>query len=84
MTAPAAQQRYWLGDSPPEISYLLAQAEFLGPDAADLLDRIGVAPGANVIGTRNRSAAGIVTSDGRAANPLGRPGRDREDGDAHN
>jgi ubiquinone/menaquinone biosynthesis C-methylase UbiE len=49
MTPPAAQQRYWLGDSPPEISHLLAQAEFLGPDAADLLDRIGVAPGADVI-----------------------------------
>lgn len=43
------RQRYWLGDSPPEISHLLAQAEFLGPDAGDLLDRIGVAPGANVI-----------------------------------
>jgi ubiquinone/menaquinone biosynthesis C-methylase UbiE len=49
MTAPAAQPRYWLGDSPPEISHLLAQAEFLGPDAAGLLDRIGVAPGASVI-----------------------------------
>ncbi len=49
MTAPAAPQRYWLGDSPPEISHLLAQAEFLGPDAADLLDRTGVAPGASVI-----------------------------------
>jgi ubiquinone/menaquinone biosynthesis C-methylase UbiE len=49
MTAPAAQPRYWLGDSPPEISHLLAQAEFLGPDAADLLDRIDVATGANVI-----------------------------------
>ena len=49
MTAPAAQQRYWLGDSPPEIGHLLAQAEFLGPDAADLLDSIGVAPGASVI-----------------------------------
>ena len=49
MTPSAAQQRYWLGDSPPEISHLLAQAEFLGPDAADLLDRIGVAPGADVI-----------------------------------
>jgi ubiquinone/menaquinone biosynthesis C-methylase UbiE len=49
MTAPAAQPRYWLGDSPPEISHLLAQAEFLGPDAADLLDRIDIATGANVI-----------------------------------
>jgi SAM-dependent methyltransferase len=49
MTAPAAQQRYWLGDSPPEIGHLLAQAEFLGPDAADLLDSRGVAPGASVI-----------------------------------
>ncbi len=39
MTTPAAGQRYWLGDSPPEIGHLLAQAEFLGPDAADLLDR---------------------------------------------
>ena len=49
MTTSAAQQRYWLGDSPPEISHLLAQAEFLGPDAADMLDRTGVAPGADVI-----------------------------------
>ena len=49
MTPSPARQRYWLGDSPPEISHLLAQAEFLGPDAADLLDRIGVAPGADVI-----------------------------------
>ena len=49
MTAPAAQPRYWPGDSPPEIGQLLAQAEFLGPDAAGLLDRIGVAPGASVI-----------------------------------
>jgi ubiquinone/menaquinone biosynthesis C-methylase UbiE len=49
MTPSAAQQRYWLGDSRPEVDHLLAQAEFLGPDAADLLDRIGVAPGANVI-----------------------------------
>jgi ubiquinone/menaquinone biosynthesis C-methylase UbiE len=49
MTTPAAGQQYWLGDSPPEIGHLLAQAEFLGPDAADLLDRIGVAPGASVI-----------------------------------
>ena len=49
MTTSAAGQRYWLGDSPPEISHLLAQAEFLGPDAADLLDRIGVARGASVI-----------------------------------
>lgn len=49
MTVPAAQPRYWLGDSPPEVDHLLAQAEFLGPDAAELLDRIGVATGANVI-----------------------------------
>jgi ubiquinone/menaquinone biosynthesis C-methylase UbiE len=49
MTAPTAQSRYWLGDGPPEIGHLLAQAEFLGPDAADLLDRIGVTPGASVI-----------------------------------
>jgi SAM-dependent methyltransferase len=49
MTTPAAGQQYWLGDSPPGIGHLLAQAEFLGPDAADLLDRIGVAPGASVI-----------------------------------
>lgn len=49
MTAPAAQPRYWLGDGPPEVDHLLAQAEFLGPDAAGLLDRIGVAPGASVI-----------------------------------
>jgi ubiquinone/menaquinone biosynthesis C-methylase UbiE len=49
MTAPAAGQRYWLGDSPPEISHLLAQAEFLGSDAVGLLHRIGVAPGASVI-----------------------------------
>jgi ubiquinone/menaquinone biosynthesis C-methylase UbiE len=49
MITSAAGQRYWLGDSRPEISHLLAQAEFLGADAADLLDRIGVAPSANVI-----------------------------------
>jgi ubiquinone/menaquinone biosynthesis C-methylase UbiE len=49
MTTPAAGQRYWLGDSRPEVDHLLAQAEFLAPDAADLLDRIGVAPGASVI-----------------------------------
>jgi ubiquinone/menaquinone biosynthesis C-methylase UbiE len=49
MTTPAAQQRYWLGDSPPEVDHLLAQAEFLAPDAAGLLARIGVAPGASVI-----------------------------------
>jgi ubiquinone/menaquinone biosynthesis C-methylase UbiE len=49
MTTPATQQRYWLGDSRPEVDHLLAQAKFLGPDAADLLDRIGVAPGASVI-----------------------------------
>jgi SAM-dependent methyltransferase len=49
MTASAAQQRYWLGDSPPEISHLLAQTEFLAPDAAELLERIGVTPGASVI-----------------------------------
>jgi ubiquinone/menaquinone biosynthesis C-methylase UbiE len=49
MTASAAGQRYWLGDSRPEVDHLLAQAEFLGHDAADLLYRIGVAPGANVI-----------------------------------
>jgi hypothetical protein len=30
MTAPAAQQRYWLGDSP-EIGHLLAQAESSDP-----------------------------------------------------
>jgi ubiquinone/menaquinone biosynthesis C-methylase UbiE len=49
MTTSAAGQRYWLGDGPPEISHLLAQAEFLAPDADELLDRIGVAPGASVI-----------------------------------
>ena len=49
MTASAAQQRYWLGDSRPEVDHLLAQAEFLGPDATDLLHRIGIAPGASVI-----------------------------------
>jgi SAM-dependent methyltransferase len=49
VATPAARPRYWLGDSPPEISHLLAQAEFLGPDAADMLDRIGVAPGSSVI-----------------------------------
>ena len=49
MTTSAAHQRYWLGDSPPEVDHLLAQAEFLAPDAAALLDRIGVAPGASVI-----------------------------------
>jgi SAM-dependent methyltransferase len=49
MTTSAAQQRYWLGDSPPEVDHLLAQAEFLAPDAAGLLDCIGVAPGASVI-----------------------------------
>jgi trans-aconitate methyltransferase len=49
MTPSAAGQRYWLGDSRPEVDHLLAQAEFLGYDAADLLYRIGVAPGANVI-----------------------------------
>jgi ubiquinone/menaquinone biosynthesis C-methylase UbiE len=49
MTTSAAGQRYWLGDSAPEISHLLAQAEVLGPDAAGLLDRIGVAPGTSVI-----------------------------------
>ena len=49
MTASAAQPRYWLGDSPPEVDHLLAQAEFLGPDAAGLLDRTGLAPGASVI-----------------------------------
>jgi hypothetical protein len=49
MTTPATQQRYWLGDSRPEVDHLLAQAEFLGPDAAELLDRIGVAPAASVI-----------------------------------
>jgi hypothetical protein len=31
MTTSAAQQRYWLGDSPPEVDHLLAQAEFLAP-----------------------------------------------------
>jgi hypothetical protein len=49
MTTPAAGQRYRLGDSPPEITQLLAQAEFLAPDADELLDRIAVAPGASVI-----------------------------------
>jgi ubiquinone/menaquinone biosynthesis C-methylase UbiE len=49
MTTSAAQQRYWLGDSPPEVDHLLAQAEFLAPDAAGLLACIGVAPGASVI-----------------------------------
>jgi SAM-dependent methyltransferase len=49
MTTSAARQRYWLGDSRPEVDHLLAQAEFLGPDAVDLLSRIGVAPGASVI-----------------------------------
>jgi SAM-dependent methyltransferase len=49
MITSAAGQRYWLGDSPPEVDHLLAQAEFLAPDAAELLDRIGVAPGASVI-----------------------------------
>jgi SAM-dependent methyltransferase len=49
MTPAAAQQRYWLGDSPPEVDDLLVQAEFLGHDAAELLNRIGVAPGADVI-----------------------------------
>jgi len=49
MTTSAAEQRYWLGDSPPEVDHLLAQAEFLAPDAAELLDRIGVVAGASVI-----------------------------------
>ena len=60
MTSSAAQQRYWLGDSRPGVEHLLAQAEFLGPDAADLLDRIGVTPGASVIDIgcgRDRSRA---------------------------
>jgi hypothetical protein len=34
MTESAPQQRYWLGDSRPEVDHLLAQAEFLGPDAS--------------------------------------------------
>ena len=48
-SAAATGRGYWLGDSPPEVGHLLAQAEFLGPDAAALLDRIGVAPGSSVI-----------------------------------
>jgi hypothetical protein len=32
----SAEQRYWLGDSPPEISHPLAQAGFPAPDAATL------------------------------------------------
>jgi hypothetical protein len=32
MTTSAAGQRYWLGDSSPELGRLLAQAEFLAPD----------------------------------------------------
>ena len=49
MTAPTAQQRYWLGNSSPKVHHLLAQAEFPGPHATALPDRIGVAPGASVI-----------------------------------
>jgi hypothetical protein len=45
----SAQPRYGLGDSPPEVDHLLAQAEFLAPHAAGLLACIGVAPGASVI-----------------------------------
>jgi hypothetical protein len=41
MTTSAAQQRYWLGDGPPEVDHLLAQAELLAPDAAGLLACIG-------------------------------------------
>ena len=48
---PVAGRRYWLGDSQPEAEHLLAQAETLAPDAADLLDRIGVPAGASTIDT---------------------------------
>jgi hypothetical protein len=35
-------------------------------------------------GARNRSGSEIVTLNGWAADPLGRPGRDRRDGYTHN
>jgi SAM-dependent methyltransferase len=45
MTATA----YWLGTGPTEIEHLTAQAEVCAPEADELLDRIGLRPGASAI-----------------------------------
>jgi hypothetical protein len=45
----AASERYWLGDSPPEVEHLLTQAKVYAPEAEELLDRIGLRPGASAI-----------------------------------
>lgn len=42
-------ERYWLGDSPPEVEHLLRQAEVYAAEADELLDRIGLAEGASAI-----------------------------------
>lgn len=42
-------ERYWLGDSPPEVEHLLMQAEVYAAEAGELLDRIGLAAGASAI-----------------------------------
>jgi SAM-dependent methyltransferase len=40
---------YWLGDGPDEVEHLLAQAEVYAPEADELLDRVGLRPGASAI-----------------------------------
>jgi hypothetical protein len=35
-----ASNRYWLGDSPPEVEHLLNHSEVYAPEAEELLDHI--------------------------------------------
>jgi SAM-dependent methyltransferase len=41
--------RYLLGDSPAEVEHLIVQADVLAPEAEQLLDHVGLAPGASAI-----------------------------------
>jgi ubiquinone/menaquinone biosynthesis C-methylase UbiE len=43
------QDRYLLGDSAPELTHLVAQAEVYAAEARQLLDLIGIGPGAQAV-----------------------------------
>ena len=43
------QDRYLLGDSAPELAHLVAQAEVYAEEGRQLLDLVGIAPGAQAV-----------------------------------
>jgi threonine dehydrogenase-like Zn-dependent dehydrogenase len=70
-TTATPQDRSWLGDGAAITEHLLAQAEVYAPEAAELLDRIGVPEGAEVLGV-GCGALGILHLLGERVGPAGR------------